>query len=1541
MTPFHPLITAWFTRRYGKPTAIQGAAWPLIGEGRHVLALAPTGSGKTLTSFLSAISQFCRGSYRADELSVLYISPLKALNEDIRRNLLEPLAEIRRVFEEAGELFPPVTVETRSGDSSQAERRRFYRRPPSILATTPESLALLLLNPRGRNVLSSLCCLILDEVHSILGTKRGSFLSCQVDRLSLIAGERGEFQRIGLSATVHPPAAAAEFLGGLRKNGEGLEGRPVSIVAPPAEKEISFVVEDPGEDPALRILRRVEANRTTLVFTGSRRGAERLSYRINQAAGRPLSVAHHGSLSKELRRAVEQGLAEGRIPCATATSSLELGIDIGSADEVILAGSPSSVSGALQRIGRSGHGVERISRGRFIPLHSSDLLNAAALETGIRDREIEAIRPIENPLDILAQIILALCDEGDRRIDELYQTLRAFYAFRTLSRPAYDSVLEMLAGRGKGGRLRDLKLRLYWDRESGVLSAAPGTRLLLYAAGGVIPSRGLYSLRLAGEQTKIGELDEEFVWERRLGDSFSFGNRSWQISAIGHEAVEVVPRDNNSDFIPFWRADPQFRSPILSRRIMEILDSFNRDGELPAVLLPGFTPAALEALNRYLDSQKRAQGMGGDFQRPVPLPGSACIPCEIIEKLPAGGSVAGRPVDGNPEGRQALLHSFWGGAINYPLCMALAQELEDRTGGRIESFSDDNTILFLLHGGEKTGPGELEGLFTGIFRDLNSPGPDSPAFSRFGGLSRGELQFFRRLESGSRFGATFREAAERSLVQPRGSFGKRIPLWIIRQRAKRLFDAVRGEEDFPLVAEAWRSCLQDEFDLPGFRRLIGALSTGAVGVPFFHTLGGSPFARSIIWQETNALLYEYDERKDLRSRVRGSGKGGFAGSPSGPETSLSDRVIAEALGDASLRPVIPRELAEGFSGRLRRELPGWAPEESRSLAEWVKERIAIPADEWEVLLRVLPSPAAEELAGDPSLGGKIRSVKRQGAALPSMVHREWEKTWLQEAPSLLDRWLRFQGPLPLSCIGAVFGLNPGELEDSVNGLAREESGGGPVLIRSVAVEGRGTDLICDAENLDLLLRLKRAGARPEIKERSLSLLIPFLALRQGWSFDDSPGLRTGEPQRDSSADAALGLGLWAAGLSLPAKLWETEILPARRKDYRSEDLEEELREGRLLWYGAGKEAAFCRPEDLDLTAPETGKAGFGEDPFPPGFFDKPRDYWEIKEVWRNSAADRGGDRILMPVIKEQIRKGRLSSDSWEAQRRGILENDGAREDSDIEAAGSGRGGFAAEPAYDANPGAFFPYRRIPPALRGRAALRSRWKQGPPLPGCWFSLDRENVPEAEDPWYQEELDRERVRLLLRRWGVLCRPLLERENGARGGPLSWARLLPAMRRMELAGELTAGRFFSGINSLQFASPAIRRELEEAEALAGCGREAPVFRMNAADPASPAGLGVENPDPRIPPRSPRNRLYYRGRELIAVSKRNGRELTVFIPPEDPALGTLAALMQAPRRRNVAPEKKIVIENVNGVSAAASPYGLQFIEAGFIADRGRLYLW
>jgi ATP-dependent Lhr-like helicase len=1507
---FHPVIQSWFTETYGTPTAVQAGAWPLIEQGEHVLALAPTGSGKTLTAFLSAISRFCApcsaaGSapplYPADKLCVLYVSPLKALNEDIRRNLLEPLAAIRSRFEAAALPFPPVRVETRSGDTPQSERRRFLIHPPSILALTPESLAILLLNPRGRQALSTVRYLILDEIHAVLGTKRGAYLSCQIDRLALIAGS-GELQRISLSATIRSPEIAAEFTGG--------QGRTVRVVAPPEEKRIELTVEYPahpeeGEQGSERIdkygrrytglinyiLRRISEHGTILVFVDSRRRAERLCYFLNTEAavlharngGRfegPAAFTHHGSLSKELRRDVERRLAEGTLPCVVATASLELGIDIGSVDEVVLAGSPSSVSQALQRIGRSGHGVGKTSRGRLFPFHGMDLLLAAALKGAVEERDIEEIRPVENPLDILAQLILALCTEKTWNMEELYTRLRGFYVFRELARDSFNRTVRMLAGLGEKGRLRELKPRIWLDKLTETIGALDGSLLLLYASGGVIANRGLYSLRLA-DGVKIGELDEEFVWERRLGDCFDFGGRGWRIISIGAESVEVAPLNVPADFIPFWKAGAVFRSPKLSGRLLSILDQYNAAGEAG---ISGLPEQSNTALTDFLDSQRAAQGG-------LPLPGSGLITVEIIDSAENGGDFY-----------SVVIHGFRGGAVLYPLSLALAQELEETLQVRIETFSNDDGILLLIPRLGGTGAFSAEALIRRAFAALNAGN----------GLRRGERLFRNRLESSGIFGANFREAAERSLLLPKAGFGKRTPLWITRQRSKRLFDAVRGEDGFPVTAEAWRSCLKDMFDMEGFRDVLSGIKGGTIALSFFRTGVPSPFARDMVRQETNALMYEYDERKDLPG-VPADGR---------PRTaSLSDQVIAEALGNASLRPRLKPELVGGFVSRLRRELSGWAPDDELSVCEWVKERIAIPADEWKTLRGVLPEQLRRKIAADPGLNGRIQTLRRNEASLDVVLHREWEASWKNESLTLLGQWLRYEGPVSIARIAGVFGVSAADAEDAVHALAELDEVVCDVALVPEAGTEAGGDVICDRENLDLLLRLSRRKARPLVTERPAALLTPFLALRQGIA---------GEPRHGGLSGSAFLKSL--AACSAPAKLWETELFPARSAAYSPETIDREISAGRLVWYGAGKERiGFCRPEDLDLVfaGAETAQSAGIEAAFDRGFFDRPRDFWEIKDEFGRLHPGMGS-RECAEALWREVWQGRFSADSFEPVRRGLESGFTIHDEAEQNAARE----LAKAP--------YVPGRhpRLP------KALRDRWRTGAPVRGGWFSLAMEmdegqsnsahnsrnaGASGSYNPLEAEQINRDRVRLLLERWGVLCRPLLEHE----AHPFSWSRLLPAIRRMELAGELITGRFFAGINSPQFVSPLIARELERAESFGG------MYWMNAADPASPAGLAVEGLDPRFPSRLASSRLYCRGTELIAVTNRNGKDIHLYIGPDDPGAGVLINLFTIPRIRKVLPEHKVLVEHINGKNAAQSEYVSLFHAAGFVGDRGKLCYW
>ncbi|MCL2277156.1 MAG: DEAD/DEAH box helicase [Treponema sp.] len=1519
---FHPVIKSWFTETFSKPTSVQAEAWPLIEEGKNVLAIAPTGSGKTLTAFLCAVSRFCsegKDRYKPEKLSVLYISPLKALNEDIKRNLLIPLAAIKARFEKEGKEFPPVRVETRSGDTPQSQRRRFLTHPPSILALTPESLSIILHNPKGRQVLSNVKYLIIDEIHAVLGNKRGSFLSCQIDRLSLIAGE---FQRISLSATVRNPRAAAEFTGGIfidpSQTGSIVKNavfRNVNIVSPFAEKKIDFKVEYPEIEietanfttgsksrytPLVNyIIRRIWEGSTLLVFAESRRRAERLSHFINEEGasyfarnggipGRDIkgavSFPHHGSLSRELRRGVEKGLAEGRIPCVVATASLELGIDIGDIDEVILAGSCGNVSQALQRIGRAGHSVGQTSRGKLFAFHGKDLLIASALKQAVDERDIEEIKPIENPLDILAQMILSLCCEKDWNINELYERLKYFYIFRNLSFDLFNRVLRMLAGFGEKTKLRDIKPRIWIDNIDGKTGRLDGTNIILYSSGGVITNRGMYSLRLM-DGTKIGELDEEFTWERAAGDSFDFGGRGWKIDTIGSESVTVTPLNKTTYNVPFWKADVPFRSPNLINKILAILERYNHltetntDNLSPEnlKLTGGESSAADKSLVEFLNAQKGQQ-------KGLPLPDTKNIIIEII-----------KGTELNRDFCSVVMHNFRGGKINYPLCLSMSAELEEIVGLRVSAFSNDDNILFLIprFGIEEAGQSAIEEIIRRTFTSINK--------TEKNGLLRAERLFRNRLESSGVFGAAFREAAERSLLLPKAPFGKRTPLWIMRQRAKRLFDSVAKEDGFPVTAEAWRSCLTESFDMDGFRDFVSSINNGSLNISFFQTASPSPLSRDIVREETNSFMYEYDQRSDL------------AGSKS---ASLSDKVIEEAVNNAALRPLLKAHIVDGFTSRLRREIQGYAPDDALSLNEWVKERIAIPIDEWQTLKNAMPSELAENADTE-----KIKTVKRNNMAIASIVHREWEETWNSEPLSVLGQWLRYEGPVSLNRICSVFGVTEAQARDAIGALIEVDEAVDDVIIpRDIShndqsvnqdatrdlinVSFRAHDsqsLICDRENLEMILRISRKKERPEIKERPAQLLIPFLALRHGL-------MGTNE----AKISALFNKNLF--GYTAPAKLWETEILRARNSNYDPEKTEREIREGKLIWYGEGKERlGFCCPEDLDLVL-ENNKKIENRDLgklLASSFFLRPRDFWEIKNELNTDSVK------CAQALWNEVWNGALTADSFDPVRKGI-DNGYIPKEMDITR-------FTQLERLADNSRPFNRSSRVP------SALKNRWRQGAPVCGNWYSILPEDNAAADDPMEEDMLNRDRVRLLLSRWGILARPLFENESAV----FSWSRLLPVMRRMELSGELVTGRFFSGINSLQFASPSIARDLEQAQEFGE------IYWMNAADPASLAGLDIGGLKHKLCARSQNNRIYFKGSALIAVSAKNGKELQIKIKENDPDIASLIALFKIPRIRAVSAEKKIVVEKINGDDAARSVYAYAFMDQGYINDRGRLIFW
>ncbi|MHC5050264.1 MAG: DEAD/DEAH box helicase [Planctomycetota bacterium] len=1369
---FQPRIREWFAGRFEAPTDIQTRAWPRISAGDHVLATAPTGSGKTLAAFLWALDQLLTGAWGRGATRVLYVSPLKALNNDVRRNLLQPLAELRERF---GGQLAEINVQVRSGDTPQAERRRMLRHPPEILVTTPESLNLLLSSHGGRRILTGVRTVILDEIHAVAGNKRGTYLMTAVERLAALAGE---FQRLALSATVRPLDTVAQFVGGT--------GRKVAIVESAAEKRLEVSVcgvardDDPSIWPALvkRFREIIDRNRSTLLFVNSRAAAEKLVRWLNEGEATPLAYAHHGSLSRELRTLVEHKLKRGELKALVATSSLELGIDIGSLDEVILVQAPRTANSALQRIGRGGHGVGEVSRGRLYPLFGRDFVDAAVLAPLLEEKAGEAVRPVQGPLDVLAQVIVAMCGVEEWELDALFALLRRSWPYRDLKREAFDRVIAMLRGRYADTRLRELRPRLRMDPETGRVRGAAGVLPLVYRSGGVIPDRGYYTVRVQGSGARLGELDEEFVWERVVGHEFTIGAQTWRIERITRNDVEVVPGTLPPSLSPFWKAEKQDRDFFLCEHIGRWLEAAEAGGD--EIALPNFDEQAGDALRALLRAQREATL--------APLPHRHHL---LIERSRGEG-----------ENRPAILHALWGGRILRPYAMALAGGWEQAYGYPLEVFAGDDCVLVQL-------PKEIPAR---ELLDLVTPDNVEPLLRA-------------RLENTGFFGTRFRENAARALLLPRRRGGVRTPLWLSRLRAQKLLAAVRRYDDFPVLAETWRTCLEDEFDLDGLRARLEEVQSGAIEVTETTTTHPSPFAGGITWRSTEQYLYDRNERPEA------------AGAPS-----LSEEALREVLHDAALRPRLDPALVAAFVAKLRRTAPGYEP---RDGAEWLDH-----AEE-----QMLVAPPAEVPPG-------LEVVPwGRGWMVSTALRPRLERARAGDDHALAEcvaQFLQSHGPVTLAYVREAFEVPAARAERALGSLVAD----GRLLADRFLETATGTEF-CDTENLERLLRLTRAAARPQLTARPKEELAGFLALQQGL-------VRRGESV-DHLRDALEMLFGYAA----PAALWEEAILPARLRPYLPAWLDALMQESDLTWYGAGPEqAAFAFTDDVRLfLAPGEGGADLLPDAL--GRYD-------FFDLQRASGLD---SAALARRLWEMTWDGRLTNDTFAALRKGI-EN-----------------GF--QPAA--------------PASR-RRVFRS-WQSSRPLVGHWQAL----APEpAADRLEEIEDQKERVRQLLARYGVVCRALLAHEPA----PLRWGRIQKALRLMELGGEVVGGAFFLGIEGLQFAAPAAVRRLRS-----GWSIDDQVYWLNACDPASLCGTGLQD---GLPPRLPSTWLVYRGAELVLVARRGGREVECRQPPRPEWLQLFPELLA----RGFRAPSRIVVEDIDGEAAAASAHAGVFEEAGFRRDMRTLVL-
>jgi len=1495
LTLFDPIVAAWFRERLGEPTAVQAEAWARVARGEHVLVAAETGSGKTLAAFLHAINALLTGAVEGGGLRVVYVSPLKALGADVRENLAGPLSELRRRFLAAGRAVQSVRVMTRSGDTPQAERRTMLRRPPEILVTTPESLHLLLTSRGGRGMLGGVRLVILDEIHALAGNRRGTLLSVGVERLAQMCGE---FQRVALSATVRPEAVLARFVGGCRLSGEADDPvhapRAVSVVRGVAAKPIQVVVRvptRPGErvagdffEPFAAAWREMLfANRTTAFFIDSRRMCEKVAGLINAGADPPVVYPHHGSLSREVRQAVERRLKSGTLRGVTATGSLELGIDVGDLNAVALIQTPPSVSAAVQRVGRSGHRVGAVRRGVFFPLTDLETALCGVMARAAVDGDIEDVAVVMQPLDVLAQVLLSMTAHEAVAVGRLYARVRCAYPYHDLPRRQFDLVLDMLAGRFGQARPRELAAKVFFDRVAGTVLARPGAALSIYASGGVIPDRGTYVARVAGQEGGVSggvvaELDEEFVFEARVGQIFGVGGQGWRIERITPAEVQVSRAADGAAPPPFWHGDMRGWDAHFARRVGEFFQwaEARLDGgagpddaaflaELEKTYL--LEPHAAQVLAQGLAAQRRATRTA--------LPHQGHI---LVERTATG--------PGGVPGRQIIVHMPFGLRVNRTMAVVIEAAFAAKLGQEVRTHAANEGVAVLC-------PDDPQGLDAEGILFLASPGEVE-------GLLR------TRLEGSQEFGAAFREAAWRSLVLGRGKIGRRMPLWITRLRAQKLLAAVRDLTDFPLVIEAWRTCLTERFDAPGLSRVLQRLADGDIAWSLADTGLQSPFARDMVWRVVAGFMYAGDAASAVAT------------------TNVSADLVAEAAADASLRPVAPAEAAARLGELLRRTAPGYAPGSPEELLQHVIERLAVPLAEWRELGQAMARDHGVSLADmEAALSGKlarfapphgapdagpetgelvvaVENLPRLAAAFRLDREGEVEEAALEAAAE----WLRFYGPVAAGFAVQSLGLDPERGREVVAALVRD----GTLLQGRLAADGGVAD-VCDTANFERLLRLSRAMRAPQVPCVPIRRLIPFVAAVQGIS-----------PQGKGARDLFERLRRLAC-LGLGAGLWEKEVLPARLAGYEPGMLDMVLRRAELVWRGDGPgRACFYFAGDADLLAADAGPAQTGE----AGEIGKTGARDELAALFPDPLAAYDFSALLR---RSGLRPGELTKRLWEALWRGQVENDdfealrqGLASDFTLPKLADG-GEAAAGLALPGGRGALPRSGRMR-ASRGRLAS---WRAALPQAGRWRRV--EAVPAPGDEVERLELARERARIVLERYGVVFREMLVRESG----PFSWGELWRALRLLELSGEALSGRFFAETTGVQFVS---RRGLAVFRRLFGCepvvageaAQGGEVFWLNALDPAAPVLTGLtlpgEGASTRPPRRAEGTHLVFRGGGLALVSEGRGRELFIGPGPDDPGLGELFAPLVHLLARRVDPRKRLGVSRINGQSAATSPY-------------------
>ncbi len=1125
---FHEPVTRWFEGSFPSPTRAQALGWPPILAGQSTLLLAPTGSGKTLAAFLTAIDRlmFTPPPSKKARCRVVYVSPLKALAVDVERNLRAPLAGIAQ---RGGAVHLP-TVGIRTGDTPSSERAQMLRAPPDILITTPESLYLMLTS-QAREILRSVETVIVDEIHSLVASKRGAHLFLSLERLQWLA--QRDLQRIGLSATQRPLDEVARLLGGGSPSGKKWKARPVTIVDAGSKRQLEVRVEVPVEDMARlgeldpelpsgpasqgpqrrsiwpsihpRLLELIRAHRSTMIFVNSRRLAERLAGALNELAGAEVALAHHGSVARDKRQEMEDRLKRGALPAIVATSSLELGIDMGAVDLVVQIESPPSIASGLQRIGRASHHVGGVPRGVVFPKHRGDLLCSAAAAAGMALGQVEETFYPRNPLDVLAQQIVAIASEDVWKVDDVFALVRRAAPFADLPRASFEGVLDMLSGRYPSDEFAELRPRLTWDRIAGTLRAREGAARVAVANAGTIPDRGLYGVFLAGADNprRVGELDEEMVFESREGDVFVLGASSWRIEEITQDKVMVSPAPGQPGKMPFWHGDRPGRPLEFGMHVGRLSRELSRAPKAKALQrlrADGLDERAARNLLDYLHDQADATGE---------VPSDETV---IVERY----------VDDIGDFRVCLLTPF-GARVHAPWTTAVVRRLEADRGLEVETLWSDDGMVFRLP--EADAPPDVELFF---------PRADEV-----------EDLVVQALGTTSLFAARFRENAARALLLPRRHPGRRSPLWAQRKRARDLLQVASRYGSFPLLLETYRECLRDVFDLPGLEETLRRVQDRRLRVVTVDSRTPSPFASSLLFSYVANFIYDGDAPLAERRAQA---------------LSVDQAQLRELLGEAELRELLDAgaiDQHETAAQRLSRPAHG---------LDGLHDLLLQLGDlsEAEVRQRFEGAPPFDELvlqrrAFSLTLAGETRWVAAEDAARvrdglgippPPGLPRELLEPVKDPLGDLVSRWARTHGPFRAEELAARWGVGTAVVHAALERLVAQDR----VLEGEFLPGGRGREWV-DAEVLKSLKRRSLAKLRKQVEPVEPAALARFLADWQGLS----------RPRR--GLDALLSAVELLQGAPLVASALEREVLFARIQPLRPGDLDVLFSAGELIWRG--------------------------------------------------------------------------------------------------------------------------------------------------------------------------------------------------------------------------------------------------------------------------------------------------------------------------------------------------------------------------------------